>query len=82
MLPEADLQKIRDAAKKHRIASVFLLCTSGDVIVAVDGADPRVFFRFYGDLLRALSSPVDVYDLAVDSAYSKMIHAEGEKIYG
>lgn len=82
MLADADRQKIIECAKKHRITSVCLLKTPCGELIGVDGADPRVFFRFYGDLLRVLSAPVDVYDLGVKSLYGRLFEKEGERIHG
>ncbi|MFZ2456268.1 MAG: hypothetical protein WAX07_07315 [Candidatus Altiarchaeia archaeon] len=82
MLTDADKENIIKCAKKYNIPSVYFLNISGDVLLGVDGADPRVFFRFYGDLSRALSAPVDVYDLAIRSVYSGIFEKEGVKIHG
>ena len=82
MLTDADKDIIIKCAKKYNIASVYLLNTLGADLLGIEGADPRVFFRFYGDLLRALSAPIDVYDLAVKSLYCGIFEKEGLRIYG
>jgi hypothetical protein len=82
MLTDADKEIITKCAKKYNISIVYVLSSLGDVVVGVDGVDPRVFFRFYGELLRTLSSPVDVYDLAVKSLYCGIFEKEGVKIHG
>jgi hypothetical protein len=82
MLTDADKEIIIKYAKKYNIASVYLLNTLGDEFLGIEGADPRVFFRFYGDLLRTLSAPIDIYDLAVKSLYSSIFEKEAVRIYG
>jgi hypothetical protein len=82
MLSDADKEIIIKCAKKNNIRTVYVLDTLGDELLGVDGMDPRVFFRFYGDLLRTLSIPIDVYDLEVESFYCRIFKKEGVKIYG
>jgi hypothetical protein len=82
MLTEADKEIIIRCAKKYNITSVYVLNTWNIELLGIEGADPRVFFRFYGDLLRVLSAPVDVYDLSVKSLYCRIFEKEGAKIYG
>jgi hypothetical protein len=82
MLTDADKETIIKCAKKYNIGTVYVLTSFGDVILGVDGIDPRVFFRFYGDILRTLSAPVDVYDLAVKSLYCGIFEKEGVRIHG
>jgi uncharacterized protein len=82
MLTDADKETIIKNAKKYNISGVYLLSAESSAVLGLQFADPRVFFRFYGELLRALSTPVDVVDLSVKSLYSGIVEKEGVKIYG
>lgn len=82
MLTDADKETIIKYAKKYNISGVYLFATESVAVLGLEFADPRVFFRFYGELLRVLSMPVDVVDLSVKSLYSKILEKEGVKIYG
>jgi hypothetical protein len=43
---------------------------------------PNVFFKFYGELMRNLSKPVDLVDLSGKSLFNQIIGEKGVKIYG
>jgi len=81
-LTDPDKEIIIKCAKKYNIGTVYVLSTLGDVILGVEGIDPRVFFRFYGDILRTLSAPIDIYDLSVKSLYCGIFEKEGVRIHG
>jgi len=53
-----------------------------DIDLAVKGIKPEVFFKFYGELLRSLSKPVDLVDLSKKSLFNQIIEEKGVKIYG
>jgi hypothetical protein len=53
-----------------------------DIDLAVEGVSPKDFFRFYGDLMFALSKPVDVVDLSGQSKFLDLIRREGVPLYG
>ena len=57
-------------------------CESNDIDVAVKGIVPRLFFKFYAELLRSLSKPVDLVDLSEKSLFNQMVEERGVKIYG
>jgi hypothetical protein len=40
------------------------------------------FFRFYGELIFALSKPVDVVDLSGQSKFLDLVRREGVLLYG
>jgi predicted nucleotidyltransferase len=54
---------------------------SRDIDLAVSGIAPHLFYRFYADLMWALSRPVDVVDLDKDSLFTRMIRREGVVLY-
>lgn len=40
-----------------------------------------LFFKFYSELFYSLSKPVDLVDLKIDNAFTRMIRNEGIVIY-
>ncbi len=89
MLSEADRKTIVEVSARYNAKRVLLFgsCTdpgkkNRDIDIAVDGVPPRDFFSFYGDLILALSKPVDVVDLTVASKFTELIRQEGVLLYG
>ena len=88
MITEKDKSTIVRYAKKYNILQVFLFGSStrkgrsNDIDVGVEGIDPRVFFKFYAELYKHLSKPVDLVDLSKKSLFNKLIEETGERIYG
>jgi hypothetical protein len=82
VLTNADKEIIIGCAKKCNVSSVYLVDSFDGALLGIDGVDQRLFFRFYGDLMRKLQVPVDVYDMSVQTLYSRIIEKEGLKIYG
>ncbi len=75
--------------KKYEVSSIYLFGSSldkdpesNDIDLAVEGIRPNVFFKFYGELLRSLSKPVDLIDLSRKSLFNRIIEEKGVKIYG
>ena len=89
MIVEMDKQIITRCAKKYKVSSIYLFGSSldegsepNDIDLAVEGIRPNVFFKFYGELMRNLSKPVDLVDLSIKSLFNQMIEEKGVKIYG
>ncbi len=89
MISEADKGKIREISRKYHAKRVLLFGSSlspnkesRDIDIAVEGVPVKDFFRFYGDLLLALSKPVDVIDLSVESKFVQIVREEGVPLYG
>ena len=53
-----------------------------DIDIAVKGIEPRLFFRFYAELFKKLSKPVDLVDLSNKSLFNDLIEEAGVRIYG
>ncbi|GAG78954.1 unnamed protein product, partial [marine sediment metagenome] len=53
-----------------------------DIDLAVKGIMPKLFFKFYGELMRNLSKPVDLVDLSKKSLFNQIVEGKGIKIYG
>ena len=88
MITEKDKFTIVHYAKKYNILQVFLFGSStrkgksNDIDVGVKGIDPRLFFKFYAELYKHLSKPVDLVDLSKKSLFNELIEETGERIYG
>ena len=89
MLAEIDKKIIEDISKKYHVKCVFLFGSSlddtresRDIDIAVEGIEPKVFFKYYGDLMLKLSKPVDVIDLSETSKFTQLIRKEGKLLYG
>jgi predicted nucleotidyltransferase len=80
---------ITQSAKKFGAISVVLFGSSiisdtmyNDIDIGVKGIVPRLFFKFYGELIRRLPRPVDVIDLSHESLFNSLIEEKGQKILG
>ena len=89
MISEMDKQIITHCAKKYKVSSIYLFGSSldkggepNDIDLAVEGIRPNVFFKFYGELMRNLSKPVDLVDLSRKSLFNQIIEEKRVKIYG
>ena len=89
MLSDSDKTIIIACAQKYDVAAVYLFGSSlnpnvppRDIDLAVKGINPALFFKFYGELSRKLSKPVDVVDLSHKTLFNKLVEKRGQKIYG
>ena len=88
MIADIDKQIIKEIATKYHVKRVVLFGSSlspdresRDINIGVEGIDEKDFFTFYGDLLFALSKPVDVVDLSTKSRFVELIQREGVPLY-
>lgn len=84
MITEKDKRTIQDIARKYQVSQVLLFGSSlseeiegRDIDIAIEGIADKDFFAFYGELLCALSKPVDVVDLSKSSKFIELIKREG-----
>jgi predicted nucleotidyltransferase len=89
MITEKDKKTIKEISKKYSAKRVLLFGSSmdaekesHDIDIAIEGISPKDFFSYYGDLILALSKPVDVIDLSEKSKFSELILQEGTLLYG
>ena len=89
MITDTDKQIIQQIADKYRVKRVVLFGSSlspekegQDIDIGVEGIDERDFFAFYGDLMCAVSKPIDVVDLSKKSLFTDIIQQEGITLYG
>ena len=88
MITEKDRQTIVEMAAKYHAKRVLLFGSSlspdkesHDIDIGVEGIEEKDFFIFYGELLCALSKPVDVIDLSTKSRFVELIKLEGVPLY-
>ncbi len=89
MIADKDREIIEKTAAKYRAKRVILFGSSlspdgesRDIDIGVEGIEDKDFFTFYGELLCALSKPVDVVDLSIKSRFTELIQREGMPLYG
>ncbi len=89
MITEEEKQIIVKYAKKYNILYVILFGSSlskdqeaNDIDLAVKGIEPSLFFKFYAELFKSLSKPVDLIDLSIKSSFCEYVEETGVKIYG
>ena len=89
MITENDKNIILQCARKFNVSSVILFGSSldedggaNDIDLGVKGIDPRQFFKFYAELFKRLSKPVDLVDLSRKTLFNDLIEETGERIYG
>jgi len=88
MISEQDIKTIQALARKYGVKRVLLFgscvldCPEGhDIDLAVSGIPSSRFFPFYGELLCAVTRPVDLVDLDKDSLFTRLIRKEGFSLY-
>ena len=89
MISETDKELIVKYAKKYNVSSVVLFGSSlkeeqkaDDIDIGVKGISPNLFFKFYAELFKHLSKPVDLVDLSRKSLFNDLIEDNGLIIYG
>ncbi len=89
MITEYEKDIILRFAKKYNVSSVLLFGSStepgegaNDIDLAVKGIEKKLFFKFYAELVKRLSKPVDLVDLSRKSLFNDIIEETGVRIYG
>ena len=89
MIAKKDKKIILQCAKRYNVSAVFLFGSSlennknsNDIDIGVKGIKPQLFFKFYAELFKQLSKPVDIVDLSNKSSFNKLVEEMGIKIYG
>ena len=89
MINEKEKEVITHCARKYNVADVFLFGSSlekdsepNDIAIGVKGIEPGLFFRFYGELIKQLSRPVDLVDLSKKTLFTQLVEKNGIRIYG
>lgn len=91
MIPKDDLNKVIEIAKKYDVKELYLIGSAlykepeeiNDYDFAIRDVPAGNFFKFYGELLRAMSKNVDLIDLSGKmTKFKNIILKEGKLIYG
>ena len=89
MITDSDKKIIEELARKYQAKRVLLFGSSlsstqeyRDIDIAVEGIEGKDFYTFYGELLCALSKPVDIIDLSQQTRFVELILREGTPLYG
>lgn len=89
MITAAEKNIIACCAAKYKVSSVILFGSSlregvavNDIDLGVEGIEPELFFKFYGELYQQLSKPVDLIDLRRKTKFNELIVETGVRIYG
>ncbi|HEW78916.1 MAG TPA: hypothetical protein ENH34_02970 [Phycisphaerales bacterium] len=89
MIAEEDKDIILRCAKKYNVSCIILFGSSirkdkeaNDIDIGVKGIKPRLFFKFYTELFKHLSKPVDLIDLSKRSLFNEFAEETGVRIYG
>ncbi len=88
MITEADKKTIIKISNKYHVKRVLLFGSSltaeesRDIDIGVEGAPEKDFFKYYGDLIFALSKPIDVIDLSLKSKFTDLVKKRGVALYG
>jgi len=89
MITEYEKDIILRFAKKYNVSSVLLFGSSieagegaNDIDLAIKGIEKKLFFKFYAELVKRLSKPVDLVDLSRKSLFNDIIEETGVRIYG
>jgi predicted nucleotidyltransferase len=89
MLSDTDRAAIISVSRQYHARRVVLFGSTlssqreaHDIDLGVEGVPDRQFFAFYGDLMCALSKPVDVVDLSERSLFTDLVEREGVVVYG
>lgn len=88
MIAEKDREIIKRTAAKYHAKRVVLFGSSlstdrdsRDIDIGVEGIEDKDFFTFYGELMCALSKPVDIVDLSTKSRFVELIKQEGVPLH-
>ena len=89
MIAEHEKEIILQCSKKYNVSYILLFGSSiqkddgaNDIDLGVRGIEPKLFFKFYAELAKQLSKPVDLVDLSQKSLFNDLIEETGVKIYG
>ena len=88
MITDTDKKIIEQLARKYHAKRVVLFGSSlspareyRDIDIGVEGIEEKDFYTFYGELLCALSKPVDIIDLSKKTRFIELILREGVPLY-
>ena len=90
MIPDFEIKKAIEIAKKYGIGQLYLVGSAllkrpeevNDYDFAVRDVPPGNFFKFYGELFRTMPKNVDLIDLSGEKTkFKDIVLREGKLIY-
>ena len=89
MVSQNDIETIKRLSNKYNAQKVVLFGSSlnsqqeaNDIDLAVEGVASKDYYRYCGELIMALTKPVDIVDLSVPCKFVDIILEEGVVLYG
>lgn len=89
MVSQDDVETIKQLSRKYNAQKVVLFGSSldpqrqaNDIDLAIEGVAPKDYYRYCGELMMALTKPVDIVDLSVPCKFNDIILEEGIVLYG
>ena len=89
MVSQNDVETIKQLSRKYNAQKVVLFGSSldpqrqaNDIDLAIEGVTPKDYYRYCGELMMALTKPVDIVDLSVPCKFNDIILEEGIVLYG
>ena len=87
LISKKDKDVLIKCAKKYNVSYLVLFGSSikkgeeaNDIDIGVMGIKPQQFFKFYAELFKHLSKPVDLVDLSQKSLFNELIEENGVRI--
>jgi len=89
MVSQNDIETIKQLSSKYNAQKAVLFGSSlnsqqegNDIDLAVEGVAAKDYYRYCGELMIALTKPVDIVDLSVPCKFVDIILEEGVVLYG
>ena len=89
MVSQSDIKTIKELSSKYDAGKVILFGSSldsqresKDIDLAIEGIASKDYYRYCGELMMALTKPVDIVDLSLPCSFTDIILDEGMVIYG
>ena len=89
MVSQNDIETIKRLSNKYNAQKVVLFGSSlnsqqeaNDIDLAIEGVASKDYYRYCGELIMALTKPVDIVDLSVPCKFVDIILEEGVVLYG
>lgn len=89
MVSQIDIETIKQLSSKYNAQKVVLFGSSldperqaNDIDLAIEGVASKDYYRYCGELMMALTRPVDIVDLSVPCKFNDIILEEGIVLYG
>ena len=89
MISQNDIKTIKEVSSKYDAGRVVLFGSclnsqreSNDIDLGVEGIASKDYYRYCGELMMALTKPVDIIDLSVPSKFTDIVLEEGVVLYG